>query len=145
MKKTILGLFTVIIIAIIIIMVKYNEYREEYTKIKEFNLEYEKYIDKEIKGTELTTIINKAVDDNERYNIKKDNQGKYIQDDKNSVNIEIKIKDLEEEKIYNMETLYNGGMSSFVQYYGNIVFKSQEVQYNNLGKVSYIMFEQLTT
>ena len=61
------------------------------------------------------------------------------------MNIEVKINDLEEEKIYNMETLYNGGMQQFVQYYNNIKFKSSKVEYNSEKKISYILFEQITT
>ena len=142
--KKIIYILIIVIIIIAIILSKYSSYKKKYSQIQEYNLQYEKYLDKEIYGTDIATIINKAVDNNEKNYIEKDENGKYIQNDVNSVNIEIKIIDLEEEKIYSMETLYNGGMAQFVQYYSTILFKSAEVKYNSAGKICYILFEQIT-
>ena len=41
-----------------------------------------------------------------------------------------------------METIYNGGMVAFVQYYNSIYFECKKIEYNKLGKVSYVLFEQ---
>ena len=143
--KKIIYILIIVMIIIAIILVKYSSYKEKYSEIKEYNLQYEKYLGKEIYGTDITTLINKAVDNNEKNFIQKDENGKYIQNDTNSVNIEVKIIDLEEEKIYSMETLYNGGMTQFVQYYNAILFKSADVKYNSTGRICYILFEQVST
>ena len=50
---------------------------------------YEQYLEKEILGTDIATVINKAVDDNEKAFIKKDDENRYIQNDTNSINIEV--------------------------------------------------------
>ncbi len=140
MKKLIVIILCLVFIVLSVFAVKYMNYRSEIAKIKEENLEYETYLNKQILGTELTTFINKAVDNNERFNISKDEQGFYIKNDINSIEIEIKITD--NNTIYKMETLYNGGIVDFVQYYNSIYFECTKIEYNTLGKVCYVLFEQ---
>ena len=137
-KKRVLWKKILIIIAIL--SVKYVSYKAEYGEIKRRNFEYEKYLNKEVLGTELTTIINKAVDNNEKNSVAKDEQGFYVTNDINSVKIQIQI--LDNETMYDMETLYNGGMERFVQNYNSINFECTKIEYNKAGKVSYILFKQ---
>ena len=144
MKKTLLLIITFVLIVCMMILSKFNEYKQNKAELDEFNLKYEQYLNKEILGTDITTIINQAVDDNEKSFIKKEN-GKYIQDDEKSVNIEVKITELEEQPIYSMETLYNGGMSQFAHYYGQMNFTCTTIQYNTLGRVKYMLFEQIVS
>lgn len=143
MKKTFIFILSIVLIICTIILSKYLSYKDEKAKINEFNLKYEKYLNKEIIGTDIATIINQAVDDNEKIALKKDENGKYIENNENSVNIEIKIKDFAEERTYTMETLYGGGMNEFVKYYGQIHFIGKTIQYHQNGKIKYILFEQI--
>ena len=145
MKKVFTVIIIVVIIAIVLVLSKYYEYKEQKSKIDTFNAQYEQYLDRDVYGSEIASVINKAVDDNEKAGIKKDENGKYIQNDENSVNIEVKIIDLEEDTIFAMETLYGGGMTQFVQYYSAILFKCTEIRYNSAGLVSYMLFEQIST
>lgn len=124
MKKTLLIILTIMIIILAIILANYYKYKEIENTKKGFNTNYEAYLDKEIYGTEIATIINKAVDDNE----------KSSDDEEKKVKIEVKIIDFKEEKIYNMDMLYNGGMNQFVQYYNSIKFKCTDIKYNNERK-----------
>ena len=140
MKKITIFILCIVIVFLAIFSVKYINYKSEQSKIKEENLEYETYLNKQILGTELTTFINKATDYNEKNNVQKDENGFYIQNDTNSIEIEIKITD--NETLYKMETLYSGGMISFVQYYNSIYFECTKIEYNKSGKVSYLLFEQ---
>ncbi len=142
MKKTILIIICIVIVIVSIFGTKYLNYRDEKRQIKQENLEYEMYLDKEVSGRELTTAINRAVNNNEKNNVSKDEKGFYIQDDNNSIIIETKISD--NDTVYKMETLYNGGMPTFIQYYGDIYFKCTKIDYNTKGKVCYIIFEQMT-
>lgn len=66
MKKTlvIILIFFLIILAIVLYYV-YNT-RQIETLAKQMNKTYEPYKDKEIIGTTLISLINKAVDDNEK-------------------------------------------------------------------------------
>ena len=143
MKKTIIYIVSIVIVICVLIASKLYTSKEYLIKIKEFNTKYENYTNNEIVGTEVASIINQAVDDNEYERIKKDKNGKYIQNDINSINIEVKITEFSEEQIYTMETLYNGGMDQFVKYYGQISFKAKEVKYNENKRIKYILFEQI--
>ena len=47
--------------------------------------------------------------------------------------------------VYDMETLYAGGMDTFVKYYNTIKFKCSKLEYHNsTGKVKYLYIEQIT-
>lgn len=140
MKKLTIFIIVAVIIIASVIGVKYINYRAEQNKIKNENLEYEMYLNKPIYGTELTTFINKAVDNNQKNNVPKDEKGFFIQNDVNSIEIEIRITD--NETLYKMETLYSGGMINFIQYYNSIYFECTKITYNKLGKVNYVLFEQ---
>lgn len=109
MKKTILFIICIIIIIIAVFYTKYINYKSEKNEIKKSNLEYEAYLNKQVLGTDLTTIINKAVDSNEKNKVQKNEKGVYIENDKNSIKIDIKTIDLDEELIYNMESFYTRG------------------------------------
>jgi len=143
MKKTIIYIVSIVIVICVLIASKLYTSKEYLIKIKEFNTKYENYTNNEIVGTEVASIINQAVDDNEYERIKKDKNGKYIQNDINSINIEVKITEFSEEQIYTMETLYNGGMEQFVKYYGQIRFKATDIKYNENKRIKYILFEQI--
>lgn len=145
MKKTLIIIAIIFIIIIAILLGNYSNVEKLQEELTEFNLEYEQYIGEEIYGTDIATIINNAVNNNEQENIEKDEEGYYIQNDANSVEIEIKIIDLEEETIFKMETFYDGGIEQFVQYYGTILFKAEKIEYNSAGRVSYMLFEQISS
>ena len=117
MKKTLIYIISIVIVICVLIVSKLYANKEYMVEIKKFNTKYEKYINNELIGTEVASVINQAVDDNEYERIKKDENGKYIQNDENSINIEVKITEFSEEQIYTMETLYNGGMDQFVFYF----------------------------
>ena len=143
MKK--ISIFLVIVLTIVAaIGFKYMSYKNEYNAIQKENKEFEEYKDKEVYGLEVGTMNNKAVDKNTKNKIEKDNNGNFIQNDKNSIEIEIYITD--NETTYKMETIYNAGTEQFVQYYGNIKFKCSKIEYHeNTGRIKYMLFEQQET
>ena len=143
MKKTIVYIISMVIITSVFITSKIYENKQYLVEIKKFNTKYEKYINNNIVGTEVASVINQAVDDNEYERIKKDENGTYIQNDETSVNTEVKITEFKEEQIYTMETLYSGGITQFVKYYGQIPFKAVKVEYNKNKRIKYILFEQI--
>lgn len=144
MKKTLLILIAIVIVIVCIIGIKYYSYMMEYNNVIKENEEYEKYKDQEVYGIDLATLINKAVDKNEKNNIPKDDKNLYIQNDENSIEIEVYIED--NETTYKMEVFYNSGTEQFIQYYGNIKFKCSKIEYHEkTGKIKYILFEQIQT
>ena len=144
MKKTIIISAICVLVFGVMFFSKYFEFRQKYNEAKIFNSKYEKFLDKEILGTDITTIINHAVDDNEKAFVKKDKNGKYIPNDENSIIIEIETKDLGEDKIFPMEIIYDSGMTEFVKYYREIAFKCKKIEYNSQKKVKYMLFTQVT-
>lgn len=143
MKKLFIFLAIVVII-VVIVGFKYVSYKTEYNIIQKENSEYEQYKDKELNGLDVATMINKAVDKNTKNGIKQDENGFFIQNDENSIEVEIYMND--NETTYKMETIYNNGTEQFVQYYGNIQFKCSKIEYHSkTGKIKYILFEQVET
>jgi len=149
MKKNLLIIICTVIIIVAIILGNYYNYKAKVTELKEYNLQYEVYLDKEIYGTEIATVINKAIDNNEKNEVEKEKIEKeektyyfYKQNDINSIKVEVKI--IDNDKIYQMESLYQGEIDKFVQYYNFIKFKCTKMKYNKAGKVSYMMFEQIS-
>lgn len=142
MKK--LAIFFLIVIIIIVgISYLYLNYKSNYYEAQRENKQFESYDGQEIYGSELTTVINKAVDNNQSNEVQKDEKGKYINNDNNSIQIDIKM--LDNDKTYTMETLYNGGMDKFIQFYSEIKFKCTKLEYHKTtNKVKYMLFEQIT-
>ena len=144
MKKITIFLIVVIIVLISVIGIKYSLNLANLNEIKMENAEYEKYINQEIYGIDLATLINKSVDQNVKKEIEFDENGFFISNGKDSIQIEIYIQD--NETTYKMETFHNAGPEQFVQYYGNIKFKCSKTEYHKkTGRIKYMLFEQLQT
>ena len=142
MKKIIVMIFFVIVV-VCIVAYAYLNYIANYNNAQKENKKFEYYQNQEIYGSELATLINKAMDSNAKNEVTKDEHGKYIDNENNSINIDIKF--IDDDVTYNMETIYNGEISTFVSYYRNIIFKCQEVKYHESSKlIKYLLFEQIT-
>jgi len=142
MKK--LAIFFLIIVVVVVgIAYMYLNYKASYTQNKMENKTYESYLNQEIYVNELTTIINKAVNNNKINEVEKDKKGIYIDNQENSINIQIKM--LDNDKTYNMEEIYRGGMEKFVEVYTGIKFKCMNIEYHQkTGKIKKMFFEQIT-
>ena len=143
MKKFII-IFISIAIATLALIYGYFTYNDNIKTIKQENAIYEEYYQKEIYGVDLATVINKAINSNETNYIEKDNKGAYIENNTNSIKIDIHI--LDNDTTYNMETFYNNGIDKFVENYNIIQFKCTSIEYHDqTGKIKYMLFEQITT
>ena len=110
--------------------------------IKKYNAPYEIYLNKTIQGSELATIINKAINLNETNNIKKNKKNYYIENDKDSLKIEIKMQITD--KTYPMEEIYNNDTAEFVKYFNLEKFNCTKIEYHKeTGKISKMLFEQI--
>ncbi|MCI8640894.1 MAG: hypothetical protein HFJ59_03360 [Clostridia bacterium] len=141
--KKIAIFFAIIVILICSISYIYLNYKANYNQTKKANLEFERYLNEEVYGVDLATIINRAIDNNQKNNVEKNNKGIYLNNNTNSISIEIKMTD--NNSIYQMETIYNGGIQNFINYYSNIKFRCINVKYHeSTNKVKYLLFEQIT-
>lgn len=110
--------------------------------IKENNSAYEYYLGKTVYGTDVTTLINKAINENEKNNIQKDEKNYYIENNENSIKIELKM--ISTGKTYPMEEIYNNDITRFVQNFNLIQFKCISIEYHkNTGMVKKIIFEEI--
>ena len=145
MKKIFIFLMVILVI-VFVIGFKYTSYKNEYNIIQNENAEFDQYKDKEVYGLTVGTIINKAVDKNTKNKIEKDNNGNFIQNDENSIKVEVHMTESDKEYELQMEQIYNSGTEQFVQYYGNIKFKCSKIEYHEkTGRIKYILFEQQET
>ena len=119
--KKIAILFFILIAIIAGVSYTYMKYRANYYEAKRENNQFESYYNQEFYGAEVVTIINKAIDNNLTNQVQRNEKGKFIENDTNSIKIDLKM--LDNDKTYDMETLYAGGMDKFVQYYNEIKFK----------------------
>lgn len=142
MKKTLIVLLILFFIIILMFfMLKMNIESSE-RNIKSFNMEYEQYLEQEIYGTDIATLINKAIDNNNQYEIQKDEDGLYIDD--NKYYIGIKLKFIEGSLVYDMETIEKVGISEFIQNFNLMKFKCTEIQYHTeTNRVKQMIFEEI--
>lgn len=106
------------------------------------NSEYNYYLGKEIYGTEVATLMNKAINQNEKNEISKDEKGYYIENEEDSLKIELKM--ITVKKTYAMEEIYNHDMYQFLENFNLIKFKCTSIEYHKkTGKISKMVFEQL--
>lgn len=144
MKKVLISLLIILAIVTIIVLVYISNNNRAIMEIKKNNQEYELYLNKEIFGTDVSTIINKATDSNERNDIQKDEKGFYIENDTNSIKVEIVMLNDDTTKTYQMETIQKVGMNGFIDNFNLINFKCSKIEYHNKTKlVSKIIFEQI--
>ena len=142
MKKIVL-FFVVVIVIISTFTYFYLNQVANYNIAKRENSKFRIFENEEISGLDLATIINKALNENVKNEVEKDDDGKYIDNKNNSINIDIEF--LDDDVIYNIEKIYAGGIENFVKYYSEITFKCMEIKYHEqTKKISYMKFEQIT-
>ena len=144
MKKIII-FFVIILICVITIGLRFYSYKAEQEVLAAENQEFEQYANKEIYGIDLGSIINKAVDKNTKNNIQKDENNIFIQNDTNSIEIEVAMKETDTTyKTVRMEQIYNKRTELFIQLFIDIKFKCSKVEYHDsTGKIKYMLFEQI--
>ena len=143
MKKTIT--FFIIILIIMGAIALYICLRYKNLEIaQQENKVFESYYEQEIFGIDLATLINKTMDNNFKNNVSKDKNNFYVDNGENSIKIDIKFTD--DDKVHQMEELYNAGISEFVGLYNQIKFKCTNVEYHEkTSRVKYMLFEQITS
>ncbi len=142
MKKILICLIIVLVATTIVVSMWISGNNTKLAKIKENNQKYEIYLDKEVFGTDVTTVINKAIDDNEKREIPKDEKGFFIQNDTNSIKVELVMLNGESKETYQMETLNKVGLSGFIKNFNLINFKCSKIEYHDKTKlISKIIFD----
>lgn len=97
MKKVVIGILLVCVIVVILFTTWYKRNLQTLSEIQKFNQEFEVYLEKEITGVDITTVMNRATENNNQYEIAKNKDGTYQEDEKYS--IEILVQPTKERKI----------------------------------------------
>ena len=148
MKKSIVFIVLIFFMIITFILVKVSDNNIKNNKILSYNAEFEKYYNKNFLGTDVLTLINKALDNNEKNYINKDENGFYIEDNEYSLIIEIIFittdKDGQtDEKTTRMETLENAGLQKFISNFGLTTFQCTNIEYNSQNRVKKMTLKQI--
>ncbi len=142
MKKIIICILSIFLIIICIVVYGVYQKNENTAQIGVDNKTYESYNNKEVLGTDIISIINKATDSNKKNDIKIGEDGNYIDNGKNSIRIEIKF--LELDKVITMERINNVGIEKFWSNYGALSFKCTKIEYHEkTHRVKYMYFEEV--
>lgn len=140
MKKFFAILVLAFCITVLIIVVNFNEYQKNQRQVSNFNREFEEYNKEDVLGVDITTLINKAISNNEKYGVQKDENGLYIDDGKNSIQIYITM--IINGQTYPMENINKLGMDSFTSYFGVIKFRCTNISYHDeTSKIASMTFE----
>lgn len=141
MKKSLILILIILIVATVFFVLNYKEYEINQIDLKNFNLEYEKFNKENLNGLDITTVMNLATSNNEKYEIPKDENGLYILDDEYS--IEIYVTMIINNETYRMERLTTQEMNSnFIRLFGDIGFKCTDITYHQkTGRVASMTFE----
>ena len=142
MKKILICILSIFLIIICIVVYGVYQKNENTAQIGVDNKTYESYENKEVLGTDIISIINKATDSNKKNDIKIGEDGNYIDNGKNSIRIEIKF--LELDKVITMERINNVGIEKFWSNYGALSFKCTKIEYHEkTHRVKYMYFEEV--
>lgn len=76
MKKIFFTIIVILIVVIVAIALRISSNNIKNAEVLKFNKEFENYKDKKIYGADVTSIINKAIDNNEENSIEKDEERK---------------------------------------------------------------------
>lgn len=143
MKKNL----TIILIIFVIILAFASYYVYNTRRIasitENFNKVYESFYNKEIIGTTLISIINKAIDNNEENGVEKIKDSTlYEENETNSIIITVKF--LEKEDSVRMENIAEQKTETFVKFFATAYFKCTNIEYHSKTKqIKSMHFEQI--
>lgn len=145
MKKNVIIICVILLVIITICTMGISINAKKVSIQRQENKEYEQYLEKNIYGTDVATIINKAIDSNNQNNIQQQD-GKYIENNENSIIVElVMITNEEKEKTttYRMETISKVGINEFIKNFNTATFKITKMEYHKqTGKIKYIEITQ---
>ena len=144
MKKIILFFVCVVIIVLVVFMNWFMTNKNSLQEVKNFNNNFLSYIENEngerlkISGIDLTTLMNKAIDNNEQIGLEKQKDGAYVLNNEDSLEILVQVQP--DGNYYLMEAFIVSGMRNFTLLYGQNEFKCEKIEYHENGKISKMIF-----
>lgn len=144
MKKTIIVFSIIFCCILLVVFVSLTQNNKNLLNIQNENAKYESYKEKQVFGTEVASIINKAFNENLKNEVEQDEKGFFVPNGINSIKVEVKLLNDEELKTYQMETIQKVGTSGFIKNFNLILFKCTNIEYHEQSKrIAKIVFEQI--
>lgn len=140
MKKQTILIFVLFIVILLLVAFAIMQNVQKQKQIANYNNQYEQYKDSQIYGTDITTQINKAMNENEKNNVEKDEKGYYKNNNSNSIKIYVKLQP--EGEYFPMERIFELGMTEFVKNFNIEYFKCTQINYHSeTSLVSEVYYE----
>ena len=144
MKNKILLIVIIFIIILGISIYFVYNYRTSFIESQKINNIYKSYENIQILGTELASIINQTEDTNAKRSTEKNKEGRYIENDTDSIKMYIKLQYKDDYNTYEIERILNNGIDNFIKAYGTASFKCTEINYHEkTGNVKDITFTEV--
>ena len=146
MKRTFALMFIFLMVVFIILFVRVKTLRNNILETQNFNLEYEIYSEGTLNGLDVATAINRAVSNNEKYGVEKDQEGFYNLEDNYCVEVYVSmvVDEKGNTKTYRMESFNKVGMSNFISSYAEAKFECTSIKYyQDTGKVKSLTFKNI--
>lgn len=146
MKKSLAFVFLFLIIVFIILFMRFKDLKRQNLDTMSFNSDYEIFNIEQVNGLDVATAINKAISNNEKYAVSKDENEYYDINDNYCVEVYVSVimNDSGDAKTVRMENFNKNGMGNFISLYADVKFKCTNIEYNSsTGKVKSITFKQL--
>ncbi len=141
MKKYIILLVAAIIIACIIVYVRF-QFKVNKSMVNFENNPYTSVFNKELSSAELATLINKAMNKNVDNEVVRDENGFFIENDENSIKIDVHF--IIDDTILKAEQIEKSDLNMFITAYASAKFKCTRIEYHNKTKlVKYLYIEEL--
>ncbi len=146
MKKYFILVLNLLIIVSAIVVININNNNKAEKEKQNYNSEFEFYNKEYVLGTDITTIINKAIDQNIKHNVQKDSSGFFINNNTNSIHINVLFDEItDNSNTYKMEELEKKGLEKFNSLFGNSYYKCLEVTYHeSTGLIESMTFRATT-
>ena len=146
MKKYFILILTILFIISLIVIININNKTKAEKEKLNYNSEFEFYNKESLLGTDITTIINKAIDQNIKHKVEKDSSGFYINNGTNSIHISVSFEEItDSDKIYKMEELEQKGLDQFNSLFGSSYYKCVDVTYHNqTGLIESMRFKAIS-
>ena len=145
MKNKILLIIVIFIIILCVAIYLVYNYRVNIAKSQEINNEYKSYYNKQIIGTDLASVINKTMDNNEKNNIPKDNSGYFIENDTNSIKVFVELIYQDDYTTLDADQIFSKGIENFVRVYSTANFKCTKITYHKkTSNVETVIFTEVS-
>ncbi len=143
MKKQFIILIIILLIIVAVVGLYFYNLNRLNLLAEDHNKTYEQIANQDILGTTLISVINKAIDENEKNGVQKQENSIYYQDNQeDSIQITIQFKELE--NTVQMEDIAAQTTENFIQFFATATFRCTKIEYHEKTNfVKSLYFEQI--